>query len=151
MSGHGGRHPVAFEDNVEAVADRIGAGRNQRVAATQVPSHDTRQRDGDPLAGLSALHGSVMHLDRANSNVPSRRLQSKCFANLDRPRPSLDDRAAHRAAQRDVAVETIARYNPQAVVCVGIPFGHTRPQWILPYGGEVTVDGASHAVWADYR
>ena len=72
-------------------------------------------------------------------------------SNLDRPRPSLDDRAAHRAAQRDVAVETIARYNPQAVVCVGIPFGHTRPQWILPYGGEVTVDGASHAVWADYR
>ena len=70
-------------------------------------------------------------------------------SNLDRPRPSLDDRAAHRAAQRDVAVETIARYNPQAVVCVGIPFGHTRPQWILPYGGEVTVDGASHAVWAD--
>ena len=44
-------------------------------------------------------------------------------SNLDRPRPSLDDRAAHRAAQRDVAVETIARYNPQAVVCVGIPFG----------------------------
>jgi muramoyltetrapeptide carboxypeptidase LdcA involved in peptidoglycan recycling len=72
-------------------------------------------------------------------------------SNLDRPRPSLEDRAAHRAAQRDVAVETIARYNPQAVVCVGIPFGHTRPQWILPYGGEVTVDGASHAVWADYR
>ena len=72
-------------------------------------------------------------------------------SNLDRPRPSLDDRAAHRAAQRDVAVETIARYNPEAVVCVGIPFGHTRPQWILPYGGEVTVDGASHAVWADYR
>jgi muramoyltetrapeptide carboxypeptidase LdcA involved in peptidoglycan recycling len=68
-------------------------------------------------------------------------------SNLDRPRPSLEDRAAHR----DVAVETIARYNPQAVVCVGIPFGHTRPQWILPYGGEVTLDGASHAVWADYR
>ena len=44
-------------------------------------------------------------------------------SNLDRPRPALDDRAAHRAAQRDVAVETIARYNPQAVVCVGIPLG----------------------------
>jgi muramoyltetrapeptide carboxypeptidase LdcA involved in peptidoglycan recycling len=57
-------------------------------------------------------------------------------SNLDRPRPSLDDRAAHRAAQRDVAVETIARYNPQAVVCVGIPFGHTRPQWILPYAAR---------------
>ncbi len=79
------------------------------------------------------------------------RLARPPASNLDRPRPSLDDRAAHRAAQRDVAVETIARYNPQAVVCVGIPCGHTRPQWILPYGGEVTVDGARHAVWADYR
>ena len=36
---------------------------------------------------------------------------------------------------------SIGRYNPDAVVCVGVPFGHTRPQWILPYGGDVTVDG----------
>ena len=45
-------------------------------------------------------------------------------------------RAAHRAAQRDVAIEVIGRYNPDAVVCVGVPFGHTRPQWIVPYGGS---------------
>ena len=38
-----------------------------------------------------------------------------------------------------------------AVVCVGMPFGHTRPQWVLPYGGEVTVDGVDRKVWADYR
>lgn len=60
-------------------------------------------------------------------------------------------RAAHRAAQRDVAVETIGRYNPRAVVCVGVPFGHTRPQWLLPHGGQITVDGARRRVWADYR
>ena len=30
------------------------------------------------------------------------------------------------------------------------PFGHTRPQWIVPYGGPMTVDGASHRLWADY-
>ncbi len=59
-------------------------------------------------------------------------------------------RAAHRAEQRDVATDLIARYNNDAVVCVGVPFGHTRPQWILPYGGEVTVDGAQRKVWADY-
>ena len=33
---------------------------------------------------------------------------------------------------------------------VGVPFGHTRPQWIVPYGGPVTVDGATRRVWADY-
>ena len=72
-------------------------------------------------------------------------------AALDRARPSSADRAAHRAAQRDVAMEIISAYNPDAVVCVGVPFGHTRPQWILPYGGEVTVDGMNRQVWADYR
>jgi len=65
-------------------------------------------------------------------------------------RPDAAGRAAHRAAQRDAALEIIGRYNPNAVVCVGIPFGHTRPQWILPYGGQVTVDGSQHTVWADY-
>jgi muramoyltetrapeptide carboxypeptidase LdcA involved in peptidoglycan recycling len=65
-------------------------------------------------------------------------------------RPPADVRASRRAEQRDVAVATIERYNPGAVVVVGVPFGHTRPQWILPYGGTVTVDGAARRVWADY-
>jgi muramoyltetrapeptide carboxypeptidase LdcA involved in peptidoglycan recycling len=65
-------------------------------------------------------------------------------------RPDAAGRAAHRAAQRDTAIEVISRYNADAVVCVGVPFGHTRPQWILPYGGQVTVDGAERRVWADY-
>ena len=64
--------------------------------------------------------------------------------------PDAAARAAHRQAQRDTAIEIVERYNAAAVVCVGVPFGHTRPQWILPYGGTVTVDGASQTVWADY-
>ena len=65
-------------------------------------------------------------------------------------RPDAAGRAAYRAAQRDAALEIINRYNPGAVVCVGIPFGHTRPQWILPYGGQVTIDGTQQQVWADF-
>jgi hypothetical protein len=65
-------------------------------------------------------------------------------------RPSYAERAAHRAEQRDVAIELVVRYHPEAVVCAGVPFGHTRPQWILPYGREVTVDGAGRQVFADY-
>jgi hypothetical protein len=55
-----------------------------------------------------------------------------------------------RAEQRDVMIEQIARYNPEAVVCVGIPFGHTRPQWIIPHGGTITVDGTARRVVAGY-
>ena len=65
-------------------------------------------------------------------------------------RPDPARRAELRAEQRDTAIEVVGRYNPDAVVCVGVPFGHTKPQWILPHGGEVTVDGDQRRVWADY-
>ncbi|WP_433128016.1 S66 family peptidase [Micromonospora sp. CA-240977] len=66
-------------------------------------------------------------------------------------RPAAADRARLREQQRDTVVDVVTRYNPEAVVCVGIPFGHTRPQWILPHGGPVTVDGVARRVFADYR
>jgi len=65
-------------------------------------------------------------------------------------RPSAGERARLRGEQRDVVVELVSRYNPEAVTCVGIPFGHTRPQWIVPHGGAITVDGAARRVVADY-
>ncbi|MGN9910304.1 S66 family peptidase [Phytohabitans sp. LJ34] len=66
-------------------------------------------------------------------------------------RPPADERARLRDEQRDAVVEVVARYNAEAVVCVGVPFGHTRPQWILPHGGTITVDGAERRIFADYR
>ena len=65
-------------------------------------------------------------------------------------RPTSQERASRRAEQRDVVIETVHRYHPDVPIVVGVPFGHTRPQWILPYGGEVTVDGEAQRVWADY-
>lgn len=65
-------------------------------------------------------------------------------------RPSSLERARLRAEQASVVTEVISSYNPQAVVCVGLPFGHTRPQWIVPHGGEITVDGERRRVFADY-
>jgi muramoyltetrapeptide carboxypeptidase LdcA involved in peptidoglycan recycling len=65
-------------------------------------------------------------------------------------RPPAEERVRLRAKQRDVVIEQITRYNPEAVVCVGIPFGHTRPQWIIPHGGTITVDGTARRVVADY-
>ena len=65
-------------------------------------------------------------------------------------RPPAGERARLRAEQRDVVTGIISRYNPDAVVCAGVPFGHTRPQWILPHGGTITVDGTARRVTADY-
>jgi muramoyltetrapeptide carboxypeptidase LdcA involved in peptidoglycan recycling len=66
-------------------------------------------------------------------------------------RPSAEERRAKRDEQRDVVTAVVEAYNPDAVVVVGPPFGHTRPQWIVPYGGFMTVDGASRRIYADYN
>lgn len=64
--------------------------------------------------------------------------------------PSKEDRVSYRAKQRDVIAEVVAQYNPEAVVCIGVPFGHTRPQWIVPHGGTMTLDGIRQVVSAQY-
>lgn len=64
------------------------------------------------------------------------------------PPPAERDRL--RDAQRDAVVAELARYNPSAVVCVGVPFGHTRPQWIVPHGGRIRIDAAARTISADF-
>lgn len=65
-------------------------------------------------------------------------------------RPGVAERNRRREDQRDAVLQVMGRYNPDAVVCVGIPFGHTRPQWILPHGGTMTIDSTNRRVTADY-
>jgi muramoyltetrapeptide carboxypeptidase LdcA involved in peptidoglycan recycling len=65
--------------------------------------------------------------------------------------PSTEERARLRAAQRDAVIGEVARYNAEAVVCVGVPFGHTRPQWIVPYGGRIRLDGRARTITANYN
>ena len=69
---------------------------------------------------------------------------------LNSPVPTAAERAGLRAAQREVVIEQVSRYNSDAVICVGVPFGHTRPQWIVPHGGTVRLDGEAQSVTADY-
>ncbi len=64
--------------------------------------------------------------------------------------PSSGEADGLRTAQRDAVFDVVARYNSDAVVCVGVPFGHTRPQWIVPFGGTMTLDGAARTVTATY-
>jgi muramoyltetrapeptide carboxypeptidase LdcA involved in peptidoglycan recycling len=121
-------------------------------------------------ADASVLDGGVLLLETSEELIPAREFgwimrslgERGLLAAVDavlvaRPptsdfqrRPGVEERAARRAEQRDVAVEIVRRYHREAVVVVGVPFGHTRPQWILPYGGRVTVDGTQHRIWADY-
>lgn len=65
-------------------------------------------------------------------------------------RPDTDEREDYRRQQREVAIDVVGSYNPEAIICVGVPFGHTTPQWLLPYGGTMTVDAEQRRIWADY-
>lgn len=69
---------------------------------------------------------------------------------LGAPVPPASERSRFRADQRDAIIEQVTRYNSDAVVCVGLPFGHTRPQWFVPHGGRITLDGANRTVVDEY-
>lgn len=120
--------------------------------------------------GPDVLDGGVLLLETSEELLPARNVgwivralgERGILAAVDavllaRPpvsdftrRPPAEERARLRLEQRDVVVACVGGYNPRAVVCVGVPFGHTRPQWILPHGGVITVDGAARRVLADY-
>jgi muramoyltetrapeptide carboxypeptidase LdcA involved in peptidoglycan recycling len=61
-----------------------------------------------------------------------------------------DERDRYRAEQRDSILLALSRYNPAAMAVFGVDIGHTDPQWIVPYGGSVTVDGPGRRITAHY-
>ena len=59
-------------------------------------------------------------------------------------------RAVFRADQEAAILEALATYNPDAIVVIGPDFGHTDPQYVLPYGGTMTIDGPARRITVDY-
>lgn len=64
--------------------------------------------------------------------------------------PTPEEAATYRADLIRLTGEALATYAPHVVGVAGVPFGHTRPQWIVPHGGQLTLDGAARRVFADY-
>ncbi|MGW4940658.1 S66 peptidase family protein [Actinoplanes sp. NPDC004185] len=65
------------------------------------------------------------------------------------PRP-VAERTRYREAQQAAVLRAVEAYNPQAMVVFGVDFGHTNPQWVLPYGGRLTVDGPAQRIIAHF-
>lgn len=63
---------------------------------------------------------------------------------------SADERVRFRDDQRDAVLATLAEYNTDAVVVIGPDVGHTDPQYVVPYGGEVEVDAVECRIIAHY-
>jgi muramoyltetrapeptide carboxypeptidase LdcA involved in peptidoglycan recycling len=60
------------------------------------------------------------------------------------------DREAFRSDQETAVLRAISIYNPDALFVYGPDFGHTDPQYVLPYGGQMTVDGPSERIYVQY-
>ena len=64
--------------------------------------------------------------------------------------PGDDERRAYRDAQRAAVLRAFETYSPNAMIVFGVDIGHTDPQWVLPYGGLLTVDGPGRRITAHY-
>jgi muramoyltetrapeptide carboxypeptidase LdcA involved in peptidoglycan recycling len=65
-------------------------------------------------------------------------------------RPSLEERQRFRDDQRAAVLRALEMYNPEAMAVFGVDFGHTDPQWVLPFGGRMTIDGPNRSITAHY-
>jgi muramoyltetrapeptide carboxypeptidase LdcA involved in peptidoglycan recycling len=70
-------------------------------------------------------------------------------SNFDNVR-TLEQREQYRADQREAVLRAFATYHPDAMIVFDVDFGHTDPQWVLPYGGTMTVDGPARRIIAHY-
>ncbi|MFF0344924.1 S66 peptidase family protein [Kribbella sp. NPDC004875] len=61
-----------------------------------------------------------------------------------------DESAEYVFAQYLAVDRALQEYNPTAVVVKGLDLGHTDPQFILPYGGQVRIDPAAERITVSY-
>lgn len=61
-----------------------------------------------------------------------------------------EQRRAYTAAQRDVVLRVMADYAPEVPIVFDVDCGHTDPKVIIPYGGEITVDGPARQITVRY-
>ncbi|MFG3419524.1 S66 peptidase family protein [Micromonospora sp. NPDC048063] len=68
---------------------------------------------------------------------------------FERPH-SVPQRREWADAQREAVTRALAAYNPDAVVVFDVDLGHTDPQLIVPYGGEIRVDAVERRISVRY-
>lgn len=129
---------IAMADRMPAVADLEGGILLFETSEDQPPT--------DEVGGWVRALGERGLLEAAAGVLVARPPVSRLGGHV----PEADACARLRAEQAEAVIGQISAYNPRAVVCVGVPFGHTRPQWILPHGGVVRLDGTTRTVSADY-
>ncbi|WP_327640293.1 LD-carboxypeptidase [Kribbella sp. NBC_00482] len=61
-----------------------------------------------------------------------------------------EESVAYVTGQYLAVDRALAEYNPNAVVVKGLDIGHTDPQQVLPYGGQIHIDPAEQRITVTY-
>jgi muramoyltetrapeptide carboxypeptidase LdcA involved in peptidoglycan recycling len=59
-------------------------------------------------------------------------------------------KASYTGAQYETVRRAMAEYHPDVPLVLGVDFGHTDPQQIVPFGGQITVDATNREITAVY-
>jgi muramoyltetrapeptide carboxypeptidase LdcA involved in peptidoglycan recycling len=68
---------------------------------------------------------------------------------LDRP-TTAGEHAAYIRDQHEAVLRAMSEYAPDAIVVLDVDFGHTDPQLVIPYGGQIRVDGPARRITVRY-
>lgn len=60
------------------------------------------------------------------------------------------EKAQYVEAQREAVLSALSEYNPHAPIVFGVEIGHTDLQYVVPSGGQVTVDAADRRIEVTY-
>ncbi|HEV2592066.1 MAG TPA: hypothetical protein VGU02_09250, partial [Gaiellaceae bacterium] len=60
------------------------------------------------------------------------------------------EKQAYIGAQREAVIAALEEYNPGVPLVFGVDFGHTDPQYCLPYGGRIEIDPAARRIVVEY-
>ncbi|MFF3738360.1 S66 peptidase family protein [Streptomyces sp. NPDC002566] len=63
---------------------------------------------------------------------------------------SPEDADRYAAEQRDAVLRAMRVYAPNTMIVFDVDFGHTDPQFVIPYGGLVRVDGPARRITVTY-
>ena len=65
-------------------------------------------------------------------------------------RTTAEQKAAYLCDQREAVLRAMSEYAPDAMVVLDVDFAHTDPQFVIPYGGRIRVDGVTRSIFVRY-
>ncbi len=61
-----------------------------------------------------------------------------------------EEKALYAREQREAILRALAAYAPEALVVFDVDLGHTDPQVVIPYGGQMRIDGPARRITVVY-